>query len=220
MDQVSGDSLPGDAFSKFGELDPVLKGAIAAIQDPSQPHPPASQVVAALVALEKTTKAAHFRYNYGQLLGTWRLGFVTGTRKGQGRKGIALGKGFFLPDWVKATLTYRDRPLPPWAGFGAAPLEQTSVFNRVQWGAIALEVSGPTQLHQGRMLGFDFTRLQVDLGGWYPYRGAMGRGVKGEANFYDRGVKNQAFFTYFWVSPQAIAARGRGGGFALWVSYP
>jgi len=41
-------------------------------------------------------------------------------------------------------------------------------------------------------------------------------GQEREASFYDKPLKDKAFFTYFLVENRAIAARGRGGGLALW----
>jgi hypothetical protein len=32
----------------------------------------------------------------------------------------------------------------------------------------------------------------------------------------DDKISKQAFFTYFYVSEEAMAARGKGGGIALW----
>jgi hypothetical protein len=49
------------------------------------------------------------------------------------------------------------------------------------------------------------------------YDGYIRKGQEREARFYEQGVKEQAFFTYFLVQNNAIAARGRGGGLALWT---
>jgi hypothetical protein len=37
-----------------------------------------------------------------------------------------------------------------------------------------------------------------------------------EESFYTDKISQQAFFAYFYLSEGAIAARGRGGGLALW----
>ena len=40
--------------------------------------------------------------------------------------------------------------------------------------------------------------------------------VRKEESFYTDKISHQAFFAYFYLSEGAIAARGRGGGLALW----
>jgi hypothetical protein len=35
--------------------------------------------------------------------------------------------------------------------------------------------------------------------------------------FYQDSIKKQAFFAFFVITPDLIAARGRGGGLALWT---
>jgi len=48
------------------------------------------------------------------------------------------------------------------------------------------------------------------------YKGYIRGGEAKEKTFYDESVGKQAFFTYFIVENEIIAARGRGGGLALW----
>jgi len=38
-----------------------------------------------------------------------------------------------------------------------------------------------------------------------------------EMNFYDQPIAKLPFFAFFLVTEDFIAARGRGGGLALWV---
>jgi hypothetical protein len=49
------------------------------------------------------------------------------------------------------------------------------------------------------------------------YDGYIRNGRDSEAKFYEESVKEQAFFTYFLVEERCMAARGRGGGLALWT---
>lgn len=70
--------------------------------------PAASSVVEELLMAEKNTKQQKIRYAYTQLLGTWRLGFITGTKKSQKRTGVILKAGRFLPAIVKIQLTYQQ----------------------------------------------------------------------------------------------------------------
>ncbi|MEL7334479.1 MAG: hypothetical protein AAFN12_19695, partial [Cyanobacteria bacterium J06560_2] len=66
--------------------------------DVSRLRPDPAAVVTALATLEKQRKKSKQRYRYEDLVGTWQLGFVSGTRKAKparsGAKPIKqLGKG-------------------------------------------------------------------------------------------------------------------------------
>ena len=41
-------------------------------------------------------------------------------------------------------------------------------------------------------------------------------GKNNEASFFSQSIKRQAIFSSFLVTDKLIAARGRGGGLALW----
>jgi hypothetical protein len=172
--------------------------------------PAASDVVAALLAAEKQSKrlrqtsAQH--YSYDQLLGSWRLGFVSGTQKVRPRPGAKAvkkpGKGRFLPRFVTIGITY-----------GADTVE-----NAVTLGPLSLRLNGPTRFWPNtHSLGFDFTVLQAQLGSLRLYKGDMRGGAKQDELFKAQSLKDQAFFTFFIVKPDYIAARGKGGGLALWT---
>ncbi|HAJ62247.1 MAG TPA: hypothetical protein DCP31_25900 [Cyanobacteria bacterium UBA8543] len=190
-------------------MDPALDQAIEFLTNSSATPPAPETVVEALLRAEKTAKQTKVRHTYPQLLGTWRLGFITGTKRSRKRAGIILGAGRFLPKWVKIQLSYS--PSEP-------SQERGTVQNSVELGLLQLVLTGPTQFRpQTNMLAFDFTRMRVSLSGWKLYEGYI-RGGKGrEDGFYEQSVKEQAFFTYFLVENRCIAARGRGGGLALWT---
>jgi hypothetical protein len=59
--------------------------------------------------------------------------------------------------------------------------------------------------------------MKVSLFGLKLYDGYIRGGQNREAHFWEQSLKEQAFFTYFLVQNQSIAARGRGGGLALWT---
>lgn len=81
-----------------------------------------------------------------------------------------------------------------------------------------LIVTGSTQFWQkSNILAFDFTRMKVSLSGLKLYEGYIRGGRDREARFYEQSLKEQAFFTYFLVENRCLAARGRGGGLALWT---
>ncbi|MEL6333127.1 MAG: hypothetical protein AAFQ76_11110, partial [Cyanobacteria bacterium J06626_26] len=58
-------------------------------------------------------------------------------------------------------------------------------------------------------------RIQFALGKWTLYQGRI-KPEEADQEFYQQPLKEQAFFKYFWVTDQGIAARGKGGGLALW----
>lgn len=171
--------------------------------------PAASSVVEELLMAEKNTKQQKIRYAYTQLLGTWRLGFITGTKKSQKRAGVILKAGRFLPAIVKIQLTYQQSEVNS---------EQGIVKNSVEVGLLKLVLTGPTQFWQNtNILAFDFTQMQVTLAGLKLYSGYIRGGKKREEDFYQQKLKEQAFFNYFLVEDDYIAARGKGGGLALWT---
>src|SRR5690242_13782328 len=85
---------------------PVLDQAIEFLTAPSATPPAPQAVVEALLQAEKTAKQTKVRQGYSQLLGTWRLGFITGTKRSRQQAGVILGAGRFLPKWVKIHLSY------------------------------------------------------------------------------------------------------------------
>ena len=198
-----------DQLQTTSSIDPALDQAIAFLTTPSATPPAPDTVVEALLQAEKTAKQSKVRHSYSQLLGTWRLGFVTGTKKSRQRAGIILGAGRFLPKWVKIHLSYSQ---------SVSDQERGTVQNSVELGLLQLVLTGPTQFWQKtNMLAFDFTRIRVSLFGLKLYEGHIRRGQNREARFYEQSVKEQAFFTYFLVENHCLAARGRGGGLALWT---
>jgi len=198
-----------DQLQTTSSIDPALDQAIAFLTTPSATPAAPETVVEALLQAEKTAKQTKVRHSYSQLLGTWRLGFVTGTKKSRQRAGVILGAGRFLPKWVKIHLSYSQ---------SVPDQERGTVQNSVELGLLQLVLTGPTQFWQKtNMLAFDFTRIRVSLFGLKLYEGYIRRGQTREAGFYEQSVKEQAFFTYFLVENHCLAARGRGGGLALWT---
>lgn len=186
-----------------------LDQAIEFLTTPSATPPAPEAVVKALLQAEKTAKQTKVCHAYAQLLGTWRLGFITGTKRSRKRAGVILGAGRFLPKWVKINLSYSQSELNQ---------ERGTVQNSVEFGPLLLVLTGSIQFWQKtNILAFDFTRLKVSLSGLKVYEGYIRGGQDREAHFYEQSLKEQAFFTYFLVHDNGIAARGRGGGLALWT---
>lgn len=218
-----------------------LEAAVAYLQQRearTQEQPNPRQVVEALVQAEKQARQSRLSFAYEQLLGTWRLGFVSGTQTV--RPGATPlkrpGAGRFLPGWVKVTIRWGDRsdvlPQPvvePSAHDAAsevhsatAPLPPStllgSVTNTVCIGPFVLQLTGPTRWWpQTRSLAFDFTHLRIHVGAWKVFDGDFRGGQASHTAFGQQSLPQQAFFTFFRVEPCSIAARGKGGGLALWI---
>ncbi len=180
----------------------VLAQAAKAYQTGAAALPDAKDLVTALQTTEKSAKAD---YTLGDLVGTWRLCFITGTKKTRQKAGVALGAGRYLPKLIKIQLTYQH-----------SQDECGRVQNSVGLGPLTLELNGPVKFwSKARCLAFDFTQIQVAIGRLTLYQGR----IKPEAvdqDCFQQPLKEQAFFKYFWVTEQGIAARGKGGGLALW----
>ena len=179
------------------------------LQDRTPPKPEAAAVVAALVAAEKTAKSAKRLYSLADLAGTWQLGFITGTRKARQQAGVALGAGRFLPRFLDIRIAYSQ------AEDGS---DRGSVRNSVRIGPLELALTGPIEFHpKTNILAFDFTHLTVSMTDVELYAGTVRGGNERAVSFYDLPLKDRAFFTYFAIGDRFIAARGKGGGLALWT---
>jgi hypothetical protein len=181
----------------------AMNESTAVLEQATTGRPDTKDLVIALQTIEKKTKTA---YALTDLVGTWRLQFITGTKKTRQKAGVALGAGRYLPKLIKIQLKYQDN----------SDDDQGAVQNSVQLGALTLTLTGPVKLWpKARCLAFDFTQLQISLGQLTLYQGRI-RPEAAEQDFYQQSLKEQAFFKYFWVTNSGIAARGKGGGLALW----
>ncbi|MEM9220560.1 MAG: hypothetical protein AAGD25_40350 [Cyanobacteria bacterium P01_F01_bin.150] len=187
-------------------------------------RPSPADLVDALLDAEKQTRKQRFELTYKQLLGTWQLRFITGIKRSRQKAGMALGAGRFIPPWlVRIQIQYSLPDSPESTLTNGLASEQLSsefgvVRNSVQLGLLTLALSGPTRLwSKSNRLAFDFTHVEVAIAGKTVYQGAARGGDKRTQDFASQKLKDQAFFTYFFVEEDAIAARGRGGGLALWT---
>ncbi|MEB3216923.1 MAG: hypothetical protein VKN72_11950 [Nostocales cyanobacterium 94392] len=187
----------------------AIQQAAEFLQNKVKKAPASEAVVKALIEAEKTAKQTKVNYSYSQLIGNWRLGFITGTKKTRKRAGVVLGAGRFLPKLVKIQLTYSQ---------SETSQEQGNVENSVELGLFKIVLTGSVQFWSKKnILAFDFTRMALSLSGLNLYQGYIRGGKDREATFYKQTLKQQAFFTYFLVEDNYIAARGKGGGLALWA---
>ncbi|MEB3312452.1 MAG: hypothetical protein VKJ02_19670 [Snowella sp.] len=169
--------------------------------------PPAADLVTALLDLEKQARQEKPSHQFSDLVGTWRLCFITGTKKAQNRAGIVLGSGFYLFAPIRITISFQSKTA-----------EQGTVNNVVQVGLVTLSVSGPAKFQPKKnLLAFDFTQIQFQILGVPIYKGYIRGGKASEEKFYENSIAKQAFFAFFAIQSDLIAARGRGGGLALWV---
>ncbi|MDF5725672.1 MAG: hypothetical protein PUP91_35545 [Rhizonema sp. PD37] len=190
----------------------ILARAAVAYKEPRQERPSADMVVDALLYAEKATKQQRLEYPFPSLLGKWRLCFVTGTRKVKKRGGIVLGKGFYVPKFARAHILFS----PSTQALDSTPT-QGEIGNQVQLGSVSLKLLGPAQyLGKKNLLAFDFTNMQISLFGRVIYTGQI-RGGKQELDFENKPIGKLPFFAFFLVTEDFIAARGRGGGLALWI---
>ncbi|MFM2063322.1 MAG: hypothetical protein RLZZ507_2992 [Cyanobacteriota bacterium] len=176
--------------------------------------PPAELVVNALLQAEKNAKQQRLNYPFGSLFGKWRLCFATGTKKVRKRGGIILGKGFYLPKFASAYISFSPSL--------EQSLEQSAVkgeiANQVQLGSMLLKLTGPAQyLGKKNLLAFDFTQMQISLFNRVVYNQQIRSGKVQSEDFYSQTIAKLPFFAFFLITDDFIAARGRGGGLAIWI---
>ncbi|HEY9619040.1 MAG TPA: hypothetical protein V6C78_01660 [Crinalium sp.] len=170
-------------------------------------RPTAEAVVEALLQAEKIAKQQRLTYPFEGLSGRWRLCFATGTRKARQRGGILLGKGFYVPKLASAFISFQPQS------------DSTGeIGNQAQVGAMRLTLTGPCRyLGKKNLLAFDFTRLNISVFKRILYAGNIRGGKTPEQEFEQKAIAQLPFFAFFLITNTLIAARGRGGGLALWI---
>jgi hypothetical protein len=210
-------SMPTDLTSIAApDFAATLTAAAMALQSKSPVRPTPSQVVQALLQAEKATKQQRLIYGWEALLGEWQLGF-TAPRKAHFKGETAIGKGFYLPQFVPAQISFYS-PTTTLNQDERQALAQGNIGNQVQVGALKLRFSGPARyLGKKNLLAFDFTQIQLSLFNRSIYQGTFRSGNAPTVDFDQRSISTLPFFAFFGVTDTWIAARGRGGGLALWV---
>jgi hypothetical protein len=162
-------------------------------------RPSTVEVIEALLATEKALKKTPGSIPFESILGTWQLRFASGGKKT--KRGLKLGKGYYLPNWVYAAISFEM---------------EGKIRNQLRIGALEICFTGPCRPHDKQnILVFDFTTLQILLGGKVLYSRSINKYPV--ADFGTRPIAKLPFFVFLWASSEAIAARGRGGGLAMWV---
>ena len=194
----------------------ILTNAVTAYRTQKGERPSAADVVEALLQAEKAAKQQRLTYSLAPLLGKWRLCFATGTRKVRQRGGIILGKGLYLPQFFAAHISFDA------VSSATEETEQkdnrVEIGNQVQFGITSFKLTGPAQyLGKKNLLAFDFHKMVFSLFGRTLYDGKLpGNKLKTE-DFYKKPISQLPFFAFFLITEDFIAARGRGGGLAIWI---
>lgn len=170
-------------------------------------RPTKEVMVEALQAAETSAKREQLVIPFESLIGEWRLCFATGTKKQQ-RGGIKLGSGFYFPKVTPASIAFTQ----------AAGSSTGTATNKLVVAAVQFKFTGPCR-YPGKknLLAFDFTQIQFKILGATIYQGKIRSGKRGGKDFEQLSIANLPFFAFFWAGEHSIAARGRGGGLALWV---
>lgn len=170
-------------------------------------HPPTAQVVAALLDTERETKRQHLALSLEALLGVWHLRF-TAPNKPAYKAGLPEGKGFYWPRLAPGTIAFRQ-PDPA--------SDQLTIENQVQLGWFMLRFSGLAKFYAKKnLLAFDFTQVELWLGDQRLFSLPI-RGRATPEGFQQTAIAKLPFFAFFAATEGYLAARGRGGGLALWA---
>ena len=189
------------------ELSLLKQAADITAENSALPNP--ASVVKALVQAEKEAKKAKKKSSLEELIGCWHLRFITGTKKTRKKAGIILGAGKYIPKFIGIEIMYnRNNQQNDCSG---------EVKNSVKLAFLTLSLTGPVKfIPTKNILAFDFTKIAIAVFGFQLYDGYLQGGKAKEAEFEQTPISKQAFFSYFLVESKIIAARGRGGGLALW----
>lgn len=210
--------MPSDPFiassdSSFDSLSSsvAILTQVAATFQQRHNRPPAPTVVTALLTAEKETRQHRLSYPPELLFGKWRLCF-TAPRQAHFKEDKAIGKGFYIPQIAPAQISFAPAP-----GIESNP-DQMTIGNQVQAGPLVLRFTGPARYAAKKnLLAFDFTQIQLSAFGRTLYQGSFRSGKAQTKNFEQQSIAKLPFFAFFMLTDSFIAARGRGGGLALWV---
>lgn len=168
-------------------------------------RPVTKEVVNALLQAEKAAKPCKLVYPLELLFGQWRLCF-TAPKNAHLKSGVALGRGFYVPQIAPAQIAFR-----PSQNLGAA-----EITNSLQFGSLQLKLTGPARyLGKKNLLAFDFIHMELSLFSRVVYSGGFRGGKLKAKDFEQQSLAKLPFFAFFLVTKDFIAARGRGGGLAL-----
>ena len=176
--------------------------------DNQQKSPSSQETLTALLNAEKHSHRHQPKYQFKQFLGSWQLYFINGTNKSRSQFATVLKDGFYLPPFIPIKISYSA---------DENNSKQGKVINTVTVGLVKFTLEGPCKfIEKKNILAFDFTYLTMFILGKKIYSQNIRGGKSSDEKFFAESISQQAFFSYFLVTDKFIAARGRGGGLALW----
>jgi hypothetical protein len=200
------------------DFNDILEQAALSIQTQQRDRPSAKTVLAALLHAEKHTKQQRISYPLEALLGRWQLGF-TAPRKAHFKANQTMGTGVYIPQFVPAQISFM--PSNPTVTATDVDLRNPlTIANQIQLSGLRLQFTGVAQyLGKKNLLVFEFTRLNLALFDRTIYQQALSKTSSSRLSSQESSSQpaKLPFFAFFWATEHAIAARGRGGGVALWV---
>lgn len=189
----------------------TLSEAARAFQARSRQCPDQSAMVKALLEAEQAAKQQRLIYPLEALMGDWQLCF-TAPKKPHLKAGVPIGKGFYAPQLAPAQISFL--PAEP----SQADATIACIANQVSLGSLVFKLTGPARyIGKKNLLAFDFTQMQLSVLGRSLLQRPFRSGKTGSTPFVETPIAKLPFFAFFLVADEFIAARGRGGGLALWV---
>jgi hypothetical protein len=196
----------------------TLTQAAIALQQQAVKPPAAETVVAALLAAERLARHQRSSLSLAAISGRWRLSFVAPNPRKQ-RRGLSFGQGWYVPRLAAAHITFEPIESTDSATTAAA-IEGGMITNQLQLGALQLQFAGFCRTEgKKNLVAFDFTQMQVRLFERRVWQLAL-RSDLTAIEFAQRSIAKLPFFTFFAVMDDLLAARGRGGGLAIWTRDP
>jgi hypothetical protein len=188
----------------------VLERVAIATRSRTGDRPAAPEVVRALVEAEKAAKHQHLVLPFEAMAGQWRLGFTAGRTARQTGSGIS-GRGFYIP-----------KAIPAYIGFypdsNGDDRQTGTITNQVKMAGVTLQFSGVCRyLGRRNIVAFDFLQLELKTFGRSLVQKEVRGGLIKAEDVRSGSIKNLPFFAFFAATEHLIAARGRGGGLAIWI---
>ena len=191
-----------------GSLSAPAVLAAAASTESRQNRPKPASVTAALLDQERQAKQARQPICLDDLVGLWQLQF-TAPKKPTYKSNQLTANGFYIPAVAKATLGFAEDTQRPTG---------VSIQNQLQVLNVKLRFTGPAKLlPKKNVLAFNFDRLELMLGGLTLVSIPINAAKETVQDFATTPVGKLPFFAFFSAQDRYLAARGRGGGLALWT---
>lgn len=167
----------------------TLTHAAAHERDRRSDRPSAKEVVNALLQAEKVAKQQRLAYPLESLLGDWRLCF-TAPRQAHLKGGMALGKGFYVPQIAPAQISFGTAA----STSGQSP-GRLEIGNQIQFSSLLFKLAGSAQyLGKKNLLAFDFTHMHLCLFGRAVYNGEFRGGKATARDFYVQSIAKLPFY--------------------------